>query len=131
MRRGSKPAKAKVEAKRPVARKSRENEGSRVGDLEKRLAEALEREAEAVDAADARPADILRVIASSPTDLQPVMDVMAESAARFCGATDAMIFRLDGELSGSSRARDDAPAAWRSARLSPPSVDSMLAGRAC
>ena len=42
-------------------------------------------------------AEILRVISSSPTDLQPVMDVVAESAARFCGATDASIFRLDGE----------------------------------
>ena len=42
-------------------------------------------------------AEILRVISSSPTDLQPVMDVVAESAARFCGATDAAIFRLDGE----------------------------------
>ena len=41
--------------------------------------------------------EILRVIASSPTDLQPVMDVVAKSAARFCGATDASIFRLEGE----------------------------------
>jgi GAF domain-containing protein len=43
-------------------------------------------------------AEILRVISSSPTDLQPVMDVVAESAARFCGATDAAIWRLDGEF---------------------------------
>ena len=42
-------------------------------------------------------AEILRVISSSPTDLQPVMDVVAESAARFCGATNAAIFRLEGE----------------------------------
>src|SRR5262249_13731089 len=42
-------------------------------------------------------ADILRVIASSPTDLQPVMDVVAESASRFCGAANAAIFRLEGE----------------------------------
>ena len=40
--------------------------------------------------------EILRVIASSPTDLQPVMDVVAASAARFCGATDASIWRLEG-----------------------------------
>jgi signal transduction histidine kinase len=42
-------------------------------------------------------AEILRVISSSPTDLQPVMDVVAESAARFCGAADAAIYRLEGE----------------------------------
>jgi GAF domain-containing protein/anti-sigma regulatory factor (Ser/Thr protein kinase) len=41
-------------------------------------------------------AEILRVISSSPTDLQPVMDVVAENAARVCGATDAQILRLEG-----------------------------------
>src|SRR5262249_39248592 len=41
-------------------------------------------------------AEILRVISSSPTDLQPVMDVVAENAARVCGAVDASIFRLEG-----------------------------------
>ena len=49
MRRGAKPAKTKAEAKLPVARKSLKNDGSRVGDLEKRLAEALKREAEALE----------------------------------------------------------------------------------
>ena len=47
--------------------------------------------------------EILRVISSSPTDLQPVMDVVAESAARLCGATDAAIFRLEGELAPARR----------------------------
>src|SRR5262249_40211598 len=42
-------------------------------------------------------AEILRVISSSPTDLQPVMDVVAESAALFCGGADAAIYRLEGE----------------------------------
>ena len=42
-------------------------------------------------------AEILRVISSSPTDLQPVMDVVAASGARFCAARDVDIFRLEGE----------------------------------
>ena len=35
------------------------------------------------------------VIASSPTNIQPVLDVVAENAARLCEAKDAQLFRLD------------------------------------
>ena len=41
--------------------------------------------------------EILGVIASSPTDVQPVLDVVAENAARLCDATDAVIHRIDGD----------------------------------
>jgi len=41
--------------------------------------------------------EILGVIASSPTDIQPVLDVVAENAARLCEADDAVISRLHGE----------------------------------
>jgi signal transduction histidine kinase len=42
--------------------------------------------------------EILRVIASSPTDLQPVFDAIVGSAARLCEAIDALIFRVDGDV---------------------------------
>jgi signal transduction histidine kinase len=43
-------------------------------------------------------ADILRVISSSPTDIQPVMRAVAQSAARLCDATDVIIRRVEGEV---------------------------------
>ena len=41
--------------------------------------------------------EILGVIASSPTDIQPVLDTIAESAARICGADDAVIRLVEGD----------------------------------
>ena len=41
-------------------------------------------------------AEILQVISQSPTDVQPVLDVVASAARRFCGATDALITLREG-----------------------------------
>jgi len=41
--------------------------------------------------------EILRVISSSPTEIQPVLDAVAMNASRFCGAYDASIFLRDGD----------------------------------
>src|SRR5262249_14149300 len=39
--------------------------------------------------------EILQVISSSPTDVQPVLDAVADNAARLCDAPDVVILRLD------------------------------------
>ena len=41
--------------------------------------------------------EILGVIASSPTEIQPVMDTIAENAAKVCGANDAVIRLVEDE----------------------------------
>jgi GAF domain-containing protein len=43
-------------------------------------------------------AEILRVISSSPTDVQPVFDAIAERARVLCGARVGVTTRFDGEL---------------------------------
>jgi len=90
MRRGAKPAKAEARAKPIGARKSRKNKGSGVGDLEKRLAEALEREK--------ATGEILRVIGSSPTDVQPVFETIARSGVSVCAALGCAVFVIDGDM---------------------------------
>ena len=40
-------------------------------------------------------AEVLRIIAGSPTKLQPVLEAVAENAARVCGAEDAHVRLLD------------------------------------
>src|SRR5499433_1730472 len=41
-------------------------------------------------------AEILRVISSSPTDVQPVFEAIAESSVRLCGGVFGATFRFDG-----------------------------------
>ena len=43
-------------------------------------------------------AEILKVISSSPTDIQPVLDTVASTAARLCDALDGVILRIDGDV---------------------------------
>src|SRR5262249_10821481 len=42
--------------------------------------------------------EILGVIASSPTDLQPVLNVVAKNAAQLCDSNDAQIVRVEGDM---------------------------------
>jgi signal transduction histidine kinase len=42
--------------------------------------------------------EILRAIAGSPTDIQPVLETVVHAAARFCGAPDVLLMRVDGDV---------------------------------
>lgn len=81
----------------PVAGKSRENESSRNRRLEKRLAEALTREVEALEQRTVT-SEILQVISSSPSDVLPVFDTIVRNVARLCEATHRCVYRFEGEL---------------------------------
>src|SRR5262245_17614474 len=61
----------------------------RVEDRTRELSESLEQQT--------ATADILRVISSSPTDVQPVLSAVAESASQLCGDADVIILRIEGD----------------------------------
>jgi signal transduction histidine kinase/HAMP domain-containing protein len=69
-------------------------------------------------------AEILRVISSSQTDVQPVFETIAENSLRLCDATFSTVFRYDGELVHLAALRNTTPEgadAIRSAFPMPPS----------
>jgi two-component system, NtrC family, sensor kinase len=59
-------------------------------ELEKKLAEALEQQA--------ATSEILRIIRSSPGNIQPVFDTIAANAVRLCSARMGAVHLFDGKL---------------------------------
>src|SRR6266487_3812148 len=97
MRRGGKSTKPKADARRPVTRKSPKSEGSKLRQLQKRLKEARQREADALNQQTAT-AEILRVISASPTDEQPVFDAIVQSARRLLSGHGSALTRIVGDV---------------------------------
>ena len=84
---------AAPDLRRPGGHRHRERAAVQgAGAKNRDLTEALEQQT--------ATSEILRVIASSPTDVQPVFDAIAESAARLCEATSRVLLRGDGDVEG-------------------------------
>jgi len=138
MGRRAKPVKGKADATRPLAGWAPKDEGARVRDLEKRLAESLEREAGAVrreaeaQEQQAATAEILRVISASPSDVSPVFRAIVRSATQLCDATFGTVFRFDGELITVAANQDLTPEeiAITNAVYPAPATRGIAAGRA-
>src|SRR6516164_5483850 len=95
-RASSKPTKARSRkgdvSTAPVARGSSSDGGqeTKVARLTRELNEALERQA--------ATAEILRLISSSPTGVQPVFDAIVRNFVLLCGTVFGTIYTFDGEL---------------------------------
>ena len=81
-----------MESKRRTARRR-----GAARDLEQQVAELTRALAEAQEQPTATSA-ILRVINSSPTDPQPVLDTVVERAVQLCGADNAAVLRREGDV---------------------------------
>ena len=98
--------------------------GASHADLEHALSESLEQQT--------ATSEILRVISSSPTDVQPVFDVIVEQACRLCDAVVANAVRIDGDLMHNMAAFGFTPEAQAVVRRSFPMRPSRatMSGRA-
>jgi len=75
--------------------------------------EINERNAELREALEQQTAtaEVLRIIAKSPTELHTVLQAICESAARVCGATDAAVRLVEGDMLPVAASCGDAEAA--------------------
>src|SRR4051794_6358526 len=64
----------------------------------RRSASSSSQDLKAAREQQAATAEILKIIASSPSDVQPVFDVIVERAVQLCGARMGRVYRYDGNL---------------------------------
>jgi GAF domain-containing protein len=98
MRRRSRASGEKVKGRRRKAKTlkaARRSSSSAFG--QKTHLARLARELKEAQEQQTSTAEVLKIISTPRTELQPVLEVVARSAARYCKADDVTIFELDGQ----------------------------------
>jgi GAF domain-containing protein len=97
--------------KRRTALTVRHSSSSNVG--QEREFVRLRRERDEAREQQKATAEILRVIRTSPADVQPVFQTIVRNAVSLCGSLYAHVFRFDGELLHVVASHNVAPSPWR------------------
>ena len=131
MRRGAKPAKAKAEAKLPVARKSLKSEGSKVRDLEKRLAEALTARGGGASSSRPRPARSSALSRARRRTCSPCSTRSCESAVPAVRRASYAVYSLRRRVMHLAPSRPQSPTVpWTPSASFPRPGARLVAGRA-
>ena len=133
-RAGGEPVKARRRKAAPLKRgslpKDARRPGSAAAGLNKNVALLTRERDEALEQQTAT-AEILRVISSSPGDLQPVFEAILENATRICEATYGAMWLREGDGFRNTAFHGVLPEAytgqWRSGMVIPPGPDAPLA----
>jgi two-component system, NtrC family, sensor kinase len=130
-RRGESEQPVKGRRHRAIRPKARKAPTARLSDpnLQEQLDQRTRERDEALEQ-QAATSEVLRVIRRSPSDAQPVFDMIAESAAKLCAAQFCFVYRFDGQLLHFVAHHSVAPEALeinRRAYPKPPSRGSVAA----
>ena len=82
--------------KRRKARKAKQAPSPSASSAEAKIAQLTRERDDALEQQRAA-AEVLKIISASPSEFRPVLEVIVESAARFCDADDVTILELDGQ----------------------------------
>jgi signal transduction histidine kinase len=94
-----------------------------IAQVRENLVEALEQQT--------ATSEVLRIISSSPTEIQPVLDAVGANAARLCEANNAVIFRLEGDVLRLVASHGEIPTTSHAREGTPANRDTVIGRAAC